>query len=79
MPKACVQPVDYLRFACGDTSTLSATFSSYYITHPKVSTRSPHSKHKITTILSTAFSLKINLLQGQFSTVYTGLITNTTY
>lgn len=79
MPNVCVKPVDYLGFTCGSVQFLSALTNNPKNHNPHNPLKNPQFTHIITTTLSTAFFDKTNLLYKHFSTLYTRLITNTTY
>jgi len=78
MLETCAQTVDFMRFGCGRPGTLST-----FLHNQKSARRIFHAEHHrldtgITTNLSTTFFVHFHLFVCQFSTIYTGLITNTT-
>jgi hypothetical protein len=75
---ACVQPVDGLSKNC---VRFGAPDPSLHSTQGRLSQESafyPHHPQNLTTVLSTAIFEIFNLLLTDLSTLYTGLITNTT-
>ncbi len=74
----CAQPVDYLRMDCAREHVLYSLLHTPRSDSLHESPLFPQHPQKPTTILSTAFFVKINLLFTDFSTLYTGLITNIT-
>ncbi len=78
MLEVCAQPVDFVRFGCGWQRILNTSLHSQKPTRYNFHTEYRKLDTGITTDLSTAFSVHFHLLVSQFSTFYTGLITNTT-
>jgi len=75
---ACVQPVDWLSNNCVRSGVLDPPLHNTAGHPSRESTFYPHHPQKPTTVLSTAIFQFFNLLPTDLSTLYTGLITNTT-
>lgn len=78
MRKTCAKPVDTAVKSCVSEPKLYSAFAPrqlHTINYPRPH---PHKPQTPPTAFSTAFQAQLHLLSGQFSTLYTGLITNTT-
>lgn len=78
MRKTCAKPVEWVGMGCENKDRLYAGLTRhqmYHVSNPHIV---PTFTHKLSLTFPTAFFRKINLLYTDLSTLYTGLITNTT-
>lgn len=75
---ACVKPVDELSKKCVRNVSPARLIHMAQITNADTSPIFPQLPQPLTTTLSTVFLKNSDLLESDLSTVYTGLITNTT-
>lgn len=78
MRKTCAQPVEWVGMGCENGYYLYAGSVGQQMAHVCNPHIVPNSTHKLSLTLPTAFLSKIDLLYTKLSTLYTGLITNTT-
>lgn len=78
MRKTCVKPVEWVGMGCENKDRLYAGLVGSPTTHVSNPHIVPNFTHKLSLTFPTAILYKINLLYTDLSTLYTGLITNTT-
>jgi hypothetical protein len=78
MRKTCAKPVEWVGMGCENGDYLCAGSIGQQVAHVRNLSIVPNFTHKLSLTLPTAFLYKINLLSTDLSTLYTGLITNTT-
>lgn len=78
MRKTCAKPVEWVGMGCENGAYLCAGSVGQQPTHVCNPHIVPTFTHKLSLTLPTAILYKLNLLSTDLSTLYTGLITNTT-
>lgn len=78
MRKTCAKPVEWVGMGCENGDYLYASSVGRQTAHVRNPHVVPNFTHKLSLMFPTAILYKINLLPTDLSTLYTGLITNTT-
>lgn len=78
MRKTCAKPVEWVGMGCENECGLYPQAMGTQRDHVRNPHVVPTFTHTLSLMLPTAFLYKINLLYADLSTLYTGLITNTT-